>query len=141
MADTVALTRRLMTLGVDLIDCSSGGLAGSPIPVGQSATYGYQVPYAAALKRETGVLTAAVGLIVHAEQAEAILSRGDADMVALAREMIYNPNWTIDAAQKLGVDPTFAVTRRRTAFWLDRRAATVPGLVPSTFGRAPEGAA
>jgi 2,4-dienoyl-CoA reductase-like NADH-dependent reductase (Old Yellow Enzyme family) len=137
MEDSIALTRRLMPLGVDLIDCSSGGLAGSPLPAGQAATYGYQVPYSAALRRETGVLTAAVGLIVHAEQAEAILANGDADLVALAREMIYNPNWAIDAAQKLGVDPTFAVTRRRTAFWLDRRASTVPGLVPSTFGPAP----
>lgn len=133
MADTIALTRRLMPMGVDLIDCSSGGLTGSPLPAGQVASYGYQVPYAAELKRETGVATAAVGLIVHAEQAERILEQGEADMVAIGRELIYNPNWPIDAAQKLGVDPSFAVTQRRTGFWLDRRAATVPGLKPSTY--------
>ena len=134
MSDTVALTRRLMPLGLDLVDCSSGGMIGSPLPVGVTATYGYQVPYSAALRRETGVLTAAVGLIVHAKHAEAILEAGEADLIAIGRELIYNPNWPIDAAQKLGADPHFTGLIRRTGFWLDRRATSIPHLTPSTFG-------
>jgi 2,4-dienoyl-CoA reductase-like NADH-dependent reductase (Old Yellow Enzyme family) len=132
--DTVALVRLLQTRGVDLIDCSSGGLSGSPLPAGQTARYGYQVELAAAVRRATGMPTAAVGLIVHARQAEAIVAEGSADLVALARELIYNPNWPLDAAQKLGDDAGFDVVQRREAFWLENRAASVPGLTPSTFG-------
>ena len=135
MSDTIALTRRLMPLGLDLVDCSSGGMVG--VPGGVAIGYGYQVRYAAALRREAGVLTAAVGLIVHAKHAEAILAAGDADMIAIGREMIFNPNWAIDAAQKLGADPRFTGLTRRTGFWLDRRATSVPHLVPSTFGVDP----
>jgi hypothetical protein len=57
--------------------------------------------------------------------------------VALARELIHNPNWPIDAAQKLGADPDFAVAGERAGFWLRRRSATVPGLQASTFARPP----
>jgi 2,4-dienoyl-CoA reductase-like NADH-dependent reductase (Old Yellow Enzyme family) len=134
LEDTFALVRLLAARGVDLVDCSSGGIAGSPLTAGQQATYGYQVELASAVRRATGVPTAAVGLIVHARQAEAILAEGHADLVALARELIYNPNWPLDAAQKLGDDAGFSVMQRRGAFWLERRARTVPGLVPSTFG-------
>lgn len=132
--DTFELVRLLHARGVDLIDCSSGGIAGSPLTAGQSATYGYQVELAGAVRRETGVPTAAVGLIVHAHQAEQLLAEGQADLVALARELIYNPNWPMDAAQKLRDDAGFNVMQRREAFWLERRALTVPNLVPSTFG-------
>jgi len=130
---TIALARLLRAAGVDAIDCSSGGLLGSPLPTGVVPAYGYQVKYAAHVRREAGIPTMAVGLIVHAAQAEQILQDGSADMVALARELIYNPNWPIDAAQKLGADPGFARTPPRTGFWLARRAATKPDLVPSTF--------
>ncbi|RYZ12288.1 MAG: NADH:flavin oxidoreductase/NADH oxidase [Comamonadaceae bacterium] len=133
LEDSIALVRLLQARGVDLIDCSSGGIAGSPLTAGQSATYGYQVELAAALREATGVRTAAVGLIVHAHQAEAIVADGRADLVALARELIYNPNWPMDAARKLGDDIGFGVMQRRGAFWLERRDRTVPGLVPSTF--------
>jgi len=134
MADTTALTRRLMPMGVDLVDCTSGGLSGSPLPAGKQARYGYQVEYSSALRRETGVLTAAVGLIVHATQAQAILENGEADIVAIAREFINNPNWVLDAAQKLGQERPFDMTGPRTRFWLESRLRSVPDLVPSTFG-------
>jgi 2,4-dienoyl-CoA reductase-like NADH-dependent reductase (Old Yellow Enzyme family) len=133
LEDSVALVAALRKAGVDMIDCSSGGIAGSPLAAGQKATYGYQVPYAAYLRKETGVPTMAVGLIVHAAQAESIVAGGSADLVAIARELIYNPNWPIDAAQKLGADPSFSVARERARFWLERRAATVPGFKASTF--------
>ncbi len=128
---TIDLVRILKGLGVDAIDCSAGGLVGSPLPSGAVPDYGYQVEYAAHVRREAPIATIAVGLIVHAQQAEQILADGAADMVALARELIYNPNWPIDAAQKLGAG--FEQAPGRAGFWLAHRAATKPDLVPSTF--------
>jgi 2,4-dienoyl-CoA reductase-like NADH-dependent reductase (Old Yellow Enzyme family) len=96
-------------------------------------TYGYQVAYASQVRRETGAKTMAVGLIVHPEHAEAVVAEGHADLVAVGREVLYNPNWPIDAAVKLGVDDPFAYTNHRTAYWLRRRIESVPDLVPSTF--------
>lgn len=132
--DTIALVRQLHPLGVDLIDCSAGGITGSPLPAGQSASYGYQVGLAAAVRRETGVPTSAVGLIVHPAHAERILQEGACDLVALARELIHNPNWPVDAAIKLDDDAGYRVMKSRGGFWLERRAATVPDLRPSTMG-------
>ena len=80
------------------------------------------------------IATGENGLIVHAEQAEQILAEGRADLVALAREMLYNPNWAMDAAQKLGADPQFALVPPPYRYWLSRRAATLPDIKPSTFG-------
>ena len=98
--------------GVDVIDCSSGGMRGAPVVSAGPVGYGYQVPYATKIRRSWD-LTMAVGLIVHADQAEGILQRGEADLIALARELLYNPNWPMDAAQKLGVDPHSPRCRRR----------------------------
>jgi 2,4-dienoyl-CoA reductase-like NADH-dependent reductase (Old Yellow Enzyme family) len=134
LEDTIALVRQLHPLGVDLIDCSAGGITGSPLPAGQSASYGYQVGLAAAVRRETGVPTSAVGLIVHPAHAERILQEGACDLVALARELIHNPNWPVDAAIKLDDDGGYRVMKSRGGFWLERRAATVPELRPSTMG-------
>ena len=128
--ESVALARIVKDKGVDVIDCSGGGMTAKAVGV---PTYGYQVPYAERLRRDAGVMTMAVGLIVHAEQAEAILREGRADLVALARELLYNPNWPLDAAQKLGADPHFALTPPQGGWWLDRRAATARDIKPSTF--------
>lgn len=129
---SVALAKAVKALGVDLIDCSSGGL--TPKPPSLSPAYGYQVPYAEKIRKEAGVATMAVGLIVHAHQAEKILAEGRADLVALAREMLYNPNWALDAARKLGAEQSFAVVPPAAGWWLARRAATAPQVQPSTFG-------
>ena len=105
---SVALSRELKLKGVDVIDCSGGGiLERSPMDSARAKHYGYQVPYAEQIRREAGMMTMAVGHIVHADQAEAILRDGQADLVALARELLYSPNWALDAAQKLGADPDF----------------------------------
>lgn len=130
-AQSVALAREVGPRGVDVIDCSSGGILGKAPSV--APAYDYQVPYAERIRREAGVMTMAVGVIVHAEQAERILQDGRADLVALAREMLYNPNWAMDAAQKLGQDPKFEMLPPPYQYWLSRRAATLPGLVPSTY--------
>ncbi len=119
--------------GVDVIDCSSGGMRGAPVASATPVTYGYQVPYATKIRREAGIMTMAVGLIVHADQAEGILQRGEADLIALARELLYNPNWPMDAAQKLGVDPRFELVPPPQSYWLEKRARQVKELTPSTW--------
>lgn len=105
----IPLARELKTLGVDAIDCSSGGMRDDmrEIPGVAPDNFGYQVRYAEAIRSEAGVPTMAVGHIIHPQQAENILKEGRADLIALAREMLYNPNWAVDAAQKLGIDPEF----------------------------------
>ena len=115
------LARIVKDKGVDVIDCSSGGMTGSPVVSAGPVGYGYQVPYAAKLRAEAGIKTMAVGLIVHADQAEAILAKGQADLIAIAREVLYNPNWPMDAAQKLGVDREFASVPSPQAYWLAKR--------------------
>lgn len=133
LAGSLALARAAKPLGVDVIDCSSGGMRGAPVGAAPPA-YGYQVPYAEAIRREAAIATMAVGLIVHAAQAEAILARGQADLVALAREILYNPQWPLDAAQKLGADPDFALVPPPQSYWLAKRARSARGVVPSTYG-------
>jgi 2,4-dienoyl-CoA reductase-like NADH-dependent reductase (Old Yellow Enzyme family) len=134
IGDTLALVRRLHPLGVDVIDCSSGGLVGSPLASGEQLTFGYQVRHARQVRADTGAVTMAVGLLVHAEHAERIVADGDADLVALAREVMHNPNWAVDAAFKLGEPDPYALLTPRQAFWLRGRAASVPDLRPSTLG-------
>ena len=132
--ESVRLSRLLKDKGVDVIDCSSGGtLARSPMDGERSKKYGYQVPYAEKIRREADVMTMAVGHIIHADQAEAILQGGRADLVALAREMLYNPNWPMDAAQKLGVDPDFKLVPPPYSYWLDKRAKSAFEGRPSTW--------
>lgn len=97
--DSVALAAALKELGVDLIDASSGGVAPhASIPVAP----GYQVPFAARIRREAGIATGAVGMITQARQAQAILAAGDADVVLLARELLRQPYWPLLAAAELG---------------------------------------
>jgi 2,4-dienoyl-CoA reductase-like NADH-dependent reductase (Old Yellow Enzyme family) len=97
---SVQLARLLGPMGIDLMDCSSGGnVPGARIPLGP----GYQVPFAARIRREAGLATGAVGLITGADQAREIVAGGSADMVFLARELLRNPRWPLLAAQQLGV--------------------------------------
>ncbi|HXK02938.1 MAG TPA: NADH:flavin oxidoreductase/NADH oxidase [Verrucomicrobiae bacterium] len=100
--DTVALARRLGVLGVDLVDCSSGGSSPhAKIPMGP----GYQVPFSERIRRESGVLTAAVGMITTPEQANAIVAAGQADLALLAREFLRDPYFPLRAAKALGEEP------------------------------------
>lgn len=98
---TVTLARELGRRGVDVIDVSSGGIqAGIHVPTRP----GYQVPYAARVRLEADVRSAAVGLITEPDQAEQILREGHADLVLLGRELLRNPYWPLHAAHALGVD-------------------------------------
>lgn len=123
LEDTVTLAAALGERGVDVIDCSSGGMATrSPTASGQALAPGYQVPYADRIRREAGVATMAVGLIVEPEQAEQILQEHRADLIAIGREALYNPFWARHAAQALGDQPGFTSWPRQYAWWLERRA-------------------
>lgn len=120
--DTVVLARELRARGVDVVDCSSGGMTSrSPTASGGFRGLGYQVPYAARVRREAGVATMAVGLILRARQAEEILAAGDADLVAIGREALLDPYWAAHAAQELDADPDFSRWPRQYGWWLDRR--------------------
>ncbi|TIH79298.1 oxidoreductase, partial [Klebsiella pneumoniae] len=99
LAQTIEFAKELKKRGVDWMDVSSGGVSPlQKIPLGP----GYQVPAAQAVKEATGVTTMAVGLITEAKQAEEIVASGKADMVALARGMLYDPRWGWHAAAELG---------------------------------------
>jgi len=111
---SIRLAALVGAAGVDVVDCSSGGITGGP-PKAARPGYGYQVPYARRLRHEAPIATMAVGLIVHADQAEAILQAGDADLVAIGREILYNPNWPTDAARKLAWMGLLTPCRRRRA--------------------------
>lgn len=131
--DSIEVSRQLKERGVDVIDCSSGGISGSPMTEGTSLDYGYQVPYAEAVRKGADIPTMAVGLIVDAAHAEDILASGQADLIAIGREALFNPNWGVDAARKLGhSSPYFSLTPDN-AYYMTGRDSAVPELRPSTY--------
>ena len=98
---SIEVCRWLRDRGVDLVDVSSGGLSPQQrVSLGP----GYQVPFARRIKQEAGVLTAAVGLIKEPEQAEQVLAEGSADMIAMARALLRDPQWPLRAAHELGTE-------------------------------------
>jgi 2,4-dienoyl-CoA reductase-like NADH-dependent reductase (Old Yellow Enzyme family) len=101
LGQSIDFCKRLKELGIDLIDCSSGGLVpDAVIPAGP----GYQTPFSSAIRREVGIPTGAVGYITEPFQAEQILGTEQADVVIMAREMLRNPYWPLHAARALNVD-------------------------------------
>ena len=129
MEDTVALARELADRGVDAIDCSSRGVRGATSLANleaarRPARAGYQVPYAAELRRETGIPTMAVGLILTPSQAEGILARAQADLVLLAREALFDPHWVLHAARELEHDPGWDLWPPSWGWWLAQRERT-----------------
>ncbi len=121
--DSADLARRLQSHGVDLIDCSSGGISGRTATAGGAARpAGYQVPFAAHVRRVSGVPTMAVGLITQARHAQDVIAEGQADLVALGREMLHNPSWAAHAACELGAGTGFEQLPQEYAWWLQRRA-------------------
>jgi 2,4-dienoyl-CoA reductase-like NADH-dependent reductase (Old Yellow Enzyme family) len=121
MDDTVALVRAAKARGVDVVTTSSGGIAGPGTATPVPRVPGYHVAYAARVRREVGVMTIAVGLITEARHAEAILRNGEADMIALARELLWNPHWPAHAARALGVPDYLDLLPPSYAWWLKRR--------------------
>lgn len=110
LEDSVELAKTVHPLGVDLLDCSSGGnIAGVRIPVGP----GYQATFAERVRRESGILTGAVGVITDPAQADSIIRSGQADVVFLARQFLREPYWPLLAARALGQDIQWPVQYER----------------------------
>jgi 2,4-dienoyl-CoA reductase-like NADH-dependent reductase (Old Yellow Enzyme family) len=110
LPQSVRLAAGLRERGADLVDCSSGGLVPSAkVPVGP----GYQVPFARAIRGEAGIATGAVGMITEPRQADEIVASGAADAVLLARALMRDPNWALDAAHALGIDAKWPVQHER----------------------------
>ena len=130
--DSVLLCERMSRLGVDVVDCSSGGIGGAPrfrcddsgkpLTSDSARTPGFQVPFARRMREQTDIKSMAVGVIIDPQQAEDILQSGGADLVALGREIMYDPFWPLHAAAALGVDPEFSMWPEQYAWAVDRRA-------------------
>lgn len=132
MQDSLAFAAAMKPLGVDVIDCSSGGIGGSAtgskrIPRG----YGFQIPYAAEIRRDLGLATMAVGLIIGPHQAEAALAAGEADLIAIGREAMNNPNWALMARGVLepgSTEEVFAPWPPQHGWWMEKRGAVMAAL-------------
>ena len=102
--DSICFARALKDEGVDMIDCSSGGIVGSASMSTVPRLPAFQVPFSERVRNEAGIGTMAVGLITEAQQAEAILRKGQADLIAIARELMWYADWPAHAAKALGLD-------------------------------------
>lgn len=127
MDDTVAYAKLLKERGIDLVDCSSGGLRGSATTARIKRTWGFQVPFAEQVRKEAGVLSMAVGLILDPHHAEDVLQKGGADLIAIGREALVNPSWPQMAEIALGVKPVDAMDRwpEPYSWWLKHREAAL----------------
>jgi 2,4-dienoyl-CoA reductase-like NADH-dependent reductase (Old Yellow Enzyme family) len=123
--DTVALAKKLDAIGVDVIDCSSGGFAVLGKKHMLPRKPGFQVSFAEKVRRDASIMSMAVGLIIEARQAEEILELGQADLVCIGREALENPNWALHAARSLGIDANFEKWPPEYGWWLERRARTM----------------
>lgn len=120
--DSVVFANALRERGVDAIACSTGGVKLPKDQVLVSRTLGFQVPFAEQIRRESGVPTIAVGMILTAEHAEEILDKGQADMIAIGRELLFNPNWAAQASVALKGQAGWQDWPEQFGWWLERRA-------------------
>ncbi|MGE0715124.1 MAG: NADH:flavin oxidoreductase/NADH oxidase [Alphaproteobacteria bacterium] len=124
--DSIMLARELKVRGVDVIDCSSGGIRAPNSGMDfvykrQPVKKGHQVPYAAAIRRESDIPTMAVGAIVDGPQAERILQEGKADLICIGRQALYDPHWPLHASCELGIDPKWQKWPPSYGWWLELR--------------------
>ena len=119
--DSVTLSRELKARGVDLIDCSSGGIIGPSGRATERPSPGYLVPYAREIRSKAEIPTMAVGLIIDPEQANAIVEGGGADLVAMGRQLLDDPNFPYHAAKALGHPRPESILPPSYAFFLSRR--------------------
>ncbi len=124
LEDSVSFARELKRIGVDVVDCSSGGIQGSATAATRTLVKrvpGFQLPFAERVRKEAGIKTMAVGLILTPTQAEEALKTGCADLIAIGREALFDPNWPLHAARELGADPEYAMWPQQYGWWLTRR--------------------
>jgi 2,4-dienoyl-CoA reductase-like NADH-dependent reductase (Old Yellow Enzyme family) len=137
MDDTVAYAKALKARGVDLIDCSSGGLVGSATAARVKRSWGFQVPYAERVRREAGIMSMAVGLIVEPTLAEDILQKEQADLIAIGREALVNPCWPQMAEVALGRQMKDALDDWTVQYgwWLKLRERTIADIRADEIAR------
>ncbi|MDH3739378.1 MAG: NADH:flavin oxidoreductase/NADH oxidase, partial [Alphaproteobacteria bacterium] len=123
LEDSLVLTEEMKRRGVDVMDCSSGGIAGMVTASREPLPLGFRLPFSERIRHDGSIATMTHGLILHAQQAEDILQAGQADLIGIAREALYNPYWARHAALELGVDPEFADWPHQYGWWLTRREA------------------
>jgi 2,4-dienoyl-CoA reductase-like NADH-dependent reductase (Old Yellow Enzyme family) len=133
--DSVELSRTLKAVGVDAIDCSSGGMTSATPTRAIARAWGFQVPFADAVRSGADIATVAVGLIVDARQAEAILRSGKADIIGVAREALADPNWTLKAHQLLSGG--FGAWPEEFRVWMVRRQGVIDSLSLDDMERLP----
>ena len=121
MADTVALARQLKAAGADVIDCSTGGVLGPSGVASVPPSPGYLVPYASEVRRQAGVASMAVGLIMDGALANRIIAEGEADLVAVGRQLLADPAFVHRAALDLGHPQPHRLLPQGLGFWLERR--------------------
>ena len=119
--ETVQTARALKAVGVDMIDCSTGGIGGKDRPRRMVIEQGFQAPFAGQVRQQAGMATMAVGFLWDAAFCEKIVSSGQADMVALARELLDDPNWPLHAAAALGQGDGHALWPIEAGWWLMKR--------------------
>ena len=119
--DTVALARALKAAGVDMIDCSSGGIGGKDRPRRMKIEQGFQAPFAGRVRAEAEIATMTVGFLWDAAFCEDLIAAGEADMVALARELLDDPNWPLRTARALLDDTEHALWPVEAGWWLMKR--------------------
>lgn len=125
MDDTKAFVRALCARGVDVIDCSSGGIGVANMDIPGRSVPGFQVGLANEIRAATNATVMAVGLIRTAQEAEEIVQAGKADLVAVGREALFNPRWPLHAARALGADPSFQAWPVCYGWWLAYRDKTL----------------
>jgi 2,4-dienoyl-CoA reductase-like NADH-dependent reductase (Old Yellow Enzyme family) len=130
--DTVVFARELKARGVDVIDCSSGGISGSATAAQVPRSLGFQVPFAERVRNEAAIPTMAVGIILEAQQAERILENKQADLIAVGRQSQFNPNIAHHWAHELGINARFEDWSPEFGWWLEKRIRTLEGFATPT---------
>lgn len=130
--DTVVLARELKARGIDVIDCSSGGLLTSNTAARVTRSLGFQVPFSERVRRDAEIATMAVGIILEGQQAETILQQGKADLIAVGRQAQFNPNVALHWAHELGINERFEHWHPEYGWWLEKRIRTLEGFATPT---------
>ena len=119
--DNVKLSKALKLAGIDVVDCSSGGITGSPVLTKSKIIPGFQVPYSEKIKKEANINSMAVGAIISADQANDIILKNRADLVALGRELLADTQWVYKAATHFNLEDAKSYLPDSYSFYLSRR--------------------
>ena len=126
--DAIETAKSLKAEGVDMIDCSTGGIGGKQRPARMKIEQGFQVPFAEQIRAKADIATMAVGFLWDAKVCEDLIAAGKADMIALAREILDDPNWPLHAASELGADENHGLWPVESGWWLMKRQRLISKL-------------